>query len=95
MIEANYRPVGLFWTYEGGTAAYRVWHLYDPKTGIVIAIGLNSDAGSLDDNPADTGPDQDTVDQLGFTVYRALTRDGNPATTGINLLKRHRAVAGY
>lgn len=77
VIEANYPPVGLFWTYEGGTAGYRVWHLYAPKTGIAIAIGLNSDANSLDDNPADTGPDQDTVDQLGFAAYRAVTRSGD------------------
>jgi D-alanyl-D-alanine carboxypeptidase len=69
-----YSPIGLFWTYEGGTAGMRVWHVYDPRTGVVIALALNSSAASPD--PADNGPDQDTVDQLGFKVYRALERYG-------------------
>jgi len=74
VIQATYSPIGLFWTYEGGTAGMRVWHVYDPRTGVVIALALNSSAASPD--PADNGPDQDTVDQLGFTVYRALERYG-------------------
>ena len=43
-------------------------------TVLVIALALNSSAASPD--PADNGPDQDTVDQLGFSVYRALERYG-------------------
>jgi D-alanyl-D-alanine carboxypeptidase len=74
VIQATFSPIGLFWTYEGGTAGMRVWHVYDPRTGVVIALALNSSAGSPD--PADNGPDQDTVDQLGFSAYRALERYG-------------------
>jgi len=74
VIQATYSPIGLFWTYEGGTAGMRVWHVYDPRTAVVIALALNSSAASPD--PAGNGPDQDTVDQLGFTVYRALERYG-------------------
>jgi D-alanyl-D-alanine carboxypeptidase len=74
VIQATYRPIGLFWTYEGGTAGMRVWHVYDPGTGVVIALALNSSAASPE--PAGDGPDQDTVDRLGFTVYRALEHYG-------------------
>jgi|tagenome__1003787_1003787.scaffolds.fasta_scaffold20942395_2 D-alanyl-D-alanine carboxypeptidase len=74
VIQATYSPIGLFWTYEGGTVGMRVWHVYDPRTGVVIALALNSSAASPD--PADNGPDQDTVDELGFMVYRALEHYG-------------------
>ncbi len=74
VIQATFGPIGLFWTYEGGTAGMRVWHVYDPRTGVVIALALNSSAASPD--PAGNGPDQDTVDRLGFSVYRALERYG-------------------
>ncbi len=75
VIQADYSPIGLFWTYEGGTFGYRVWHVYDPGTGVAIALGLNSTAASPYGNLY-SGPDQDTEDQLGFTVYRALEHYG-------------------
>jgi D-alanyl-D-alanine carboxypeptidase len=37
---------GTFWTYEGGTFGFRTLHLYLPESGLIMAIGLNSQASS-------------------------------------------------
>jgi hypothetical protein len=58
---------------EGQTLGHRVLHLYDPKTGVIIALGVNSSADSEIDSDKLVSPDNDTLDQLTYQVYRALT----------------------
>ncbi|MEV6847156.1 serine hydrolase domain-containing protein [Actinoplanes sp. NPDC051411] len=52
---------GVTWAYQGGTLGFRVLHLYFPRSGLLIAVAVNSsvDGGSLPD--------------LADTVYRTLS----------------------
>jgi D-alanyl-D-alanine carboxypeptidase len=36
------KDTGNVWLYEGGTASFRTIHVYVPKSGVILAIGLNS-----------------------------------------------------
>jgi D-alanyl-D-alanine carboxypeptidase len=65
---------GTVWTYEGGTLGFRTLHVYFPNSGIIIAIGLNSQAS------------QDEIRTLAASVYDTLRAHGTvrpgPAQSG-------------
>ena len=42
VVQATSSSTGTFWFYEGETFGYRVLHLYSPRSGIVIAVAVNS-----------------------------------------------------
>jgi len=55
---------GRIWFYEGETLGFRTLHMYLPKSGVIVAMGLNS---------------QPTVDQIGnlaISVYNTLKSNG-------------------
>lgn len=55
---------GRIWFYEGETLGFRTLHMYLPKSGVIVAMGLNS---------------QPTVDQIGnlaISVYDTLKSNG-------------------
>ena len=55
---------GRIWFYEGETLGFRTLHMYLPKSGVIVAMGLNS---------------QPTVDQIGnlaISVYITLKSNG-------------------
>jgi D-alanyl-D-alanine carboxypeptidase len=56
--------IGTVWAYEGGTLGYRVLHLYFPRTGLILAIAVNSSA------------DADTLPGLAESVYQILKENG-------------------
>ena len=63
--------LGNIWQYEGATAAFRTIHVYVPKSGVILAIGLNSY----------TTPNSDTtitdhIIELPGLVYQALVKHG-------------------
>jgi hypothetical protein len=39
---------GIYWAYEGETYGYRVEHLYFPRSGMIIALAVNSATGNDD-----------------------------------------------
>lgn len=51
--QATTSATGLVWTYEGQTLAFRALHLYDPKTGVIVVVAVNSSVGDGQDNLAD------------------------------------------
>jgi len=58
---------GTAWYYEGGTLGYRVVHFYFPRSGIIIALAVNS------------ATDPNTNDDLQLTaiaVYQTLLKAG-------------------
>jgi D-alanyl-D-alanine carboxypeptidase len=59
---------GTVWDYEGETPAYRAIHLYQPATGVILALATNSGA---------QGPD-DQLPGLAVTVLKTLQAAGNP-----------------
>jgi len=52
--------LGRFWLYEGETLAFRVVHLYFPRSGTLIDIAANSN------------PDNDLLPSLGESIYAIL-----------------------
>jgi len=61
--------LGTFWGYEGATFGFRTFHVYIPASGVILAIGLNSQS------------DPDRISALGVSVYHTLVADGViPAT---------------
>ncbi len=60
-----YMPTtGRVWFYEGETLGYRMVHVYDPRTGLVLTLGLNSQPDGNKDN----------VGKLVMTIYTTLER---------------------
>jgi D-alanyl-D-alanine carboxypeptidase len=57
-------PLGTFWFYEGGTTGFRTLHVYLPGSGVIMAMGLNSNC-----------PD-DQIADLAKSVYGTLVADG-------------------
>jgi D-alanyl-D-alanine carboxypeptidase len=57
-------PFGTFWVYEGGTLGFRTLHVYLPGSGLIMAMGLNS-------QPAD-----DQIIALVVSVYETLVAEG-------------------
>jgi hypothetical protein len=62
---ANWPP-GTVWLYEGGTLGYRVLHVYFPRSGVIIALAVNSA----------TDPDSDELGNLAGSVYQTLQNAG-------------------
>src|SRR5205085_436978 len=58
--QATSSSTGTFWFYEGQTFGYRVLHLYSPRSGIVIAVAVNSSTA------------KDELSALGLSLYRLL-----------------------
>jgi D-alanyl-D-alanine carboxypeptidase len=58
------QPFGTFWNYEGGTLGVRSLHLYLPESGVIMAMGFNSN------------PDKDHAFELASAVYSTLRTHG-------------------
>jgi D-alanyl-D-alanine carboxypeptidase len=56
--------LGRFWFYEGETLGFRTLHFYLPKSGLIMALGLNS------------APTVDHVGALAIAVYDTLVAHG-------------------
>jgi D-alanyl-D-alanine carboxypeptidase len=71
VAQVTAEPLGTFWAYEGGTLGFRTLHVYLPESGLIMAMGLNS-------QPAD-----DQIGALAQTVYDTLVEQGVvPAPVG-------------
>jgi D-alanyl-D-alanine carboxypeptidase len=57
-------PFGTFWVYEGGTLGFRTLHVYLPETGLIMAMGLNSQ------------PAEDRIIDLVVSLYDTLVSQG-------------------
>jgi len=66
IAQQTHPKIGRVWFYEGGTYAFRTLHIYFPRSGLIIAIGLNSD------------PTVDHINDLVFAVYDTLAAHGIP-----------------
>lgn len=55
---------GIYWAYEGETYGYRVEHLYFPRSGMIIALAVNSATGN------------DDLADLAGSVYQTLQKSG-------------------
>jgi D-alanyl-D-alanine carboxypeptidase len=67
LTQVTNADLGTFWFYEGGTAAFRTIHVYVPKWGVILALGLNSY----------TNPDtNDHINDLVERVLATLIADG-------------------
>jgi D-alanyl-D-alanine carboxypeptidase len=56
---------GRYWFYEGQTLGFRVLHMYFPRYGLIMAMGLNSV----------TGVNNDQISLLAFLAYKTLACD--------------------
>jgi D-alanyl-D-alanine carboxypeptidase len=56
--------LGTFWVYEGGTFGVRSLHVYLPASGVIFALGLNSQ------------PTHSQLPVLLVTLYDTLARHG-------------------
>jgi D-alanyl-D-alanine carboxypeptidase len=66
--QATTSATGTVWTYEGQTLAFRALHIYDPKTGVIVVVAVNSSVGG----------GQDDLAALGVQALRTVTQ----GTTG-------------
>jgi D-alanyl-D-alanine carboxypeptidase len=48
--QATTVQTGTVWTYEGQTLGFRAVHIYDPKTGVIVVVAVNSAVGSGQDD---------------------------------------------
>ena len=60
------QPIGTVWTYEGGTFGYQVVHVYFPRSGIIIALVVNSSTDAANDE----------LGALAVSVYQTLQKAG-------------------
>ena len=65
-------PTGTIWWYEGSPLGFRVLHFYFPRSGLIIALAVNSAT-----NPT---PSADHLINLAVTVYETLQKAGAVAT---------------
>jgi D-alanyl-D-alanine carboxypeptidase len=63
------KKLGTFWVYLGGTFGFRVLHLYFPKSGIIMAVGVNSQ------------PTQSALPALAESIHDTLDSHGLIPTT--------------
>jgi D-alanyl-D-alanine carboxypeptidase len=61
-------PTGTIWWYEGSPLGFRVLHFYFPRSGLLIALAVNSAT-----NPT---PSADHLINLAVTVYKTLQKAG-------------------
>jgi D-alanyl-D-alanine carboxypeptidase len=64
IAQTTHPEIGRFWFYEGETLAFRTLHVYLPRSGVIFALGLNSQ------------PTTDHVGDLAVSVYRTLAAHG-------------------
>ena len=64
------KPIGTVWDYLGETLGYRVQHFYFPRTGLIIALAVNS---AVDNN-------NDGLFSTAMSVYRTLQEAGAAQT---------------
>ena len=50
--QATTTATGTVWTYEGQTLGFRTLHIYDPRTGVIVVVAVNSAVGSGQDDLA-------------------------------------------
>jgi D-alanyl-D-alanine carboxypeptidase len=62
--QATTKLTGTVWQYEGETLGYRVVHVYNPRTGLIIALAANST------------PTTDDLSALLISVYQTLKKAG-------------------
>jgi D-alanyl-D-alanine carboxypeptidase len=62
VLQGDSAVTGRIWGYEGETLGYRVQHMYQPASGVIIALAVNS--GALGSN--------DHLDNLMTTVFKTL-----------------------
>jgi D-alanyl-D-alanine carboxypeptidase len=67
VAELHAPNIGTVWFYEGETLGYRMVHIYDPKTKLVITLGLNSQPDG----------DKDNVGKLISSIYAIVERYAN------------------
>ena len=56
--------LGTIWRYEGGTLGFRTFHIYLPKSGVILAMGLNSQSSN------------DSIGLLAARAYETLIAHG-------------------
>ena len=64
VAQVTAEELGTFWVYEGGTLGFRTLHVYLPESGLIMAMGLNS-------QPAD-----DQISALALSVADTLVSQG-------------------
>jgi D-alanyl-D-alanine carboxypeptidase len=64
IAQITVEPLGTVWFYEGETLGFRTLHVYLPRSGLIMAMGLNS-------QPAD-----DKIGALVVAVYKTLVGHG-------------------
>ena len=72
VTEQTDKPIGTVRCYRGGTLGYRFEHFYFPRTGLIIAIAVNS---SVDNS-------NDGLLNAAISVYRTLQKAGAAQTGG-------------
>ena len=71
VAQLTLKPTGTVWSYEGGTLGYRVVHFYFPRSGVIIALAVNSSVGAAADD----------VTAQAISVYEILQKAGAIHTT--------------
>jgi D-alanyl-D-alanine carboxypeptidase len=66
VLQLTSPQTGTIWYYEGQTFGNRVAHLYFPRSGMIIALAVNSA----------TAPDNDAIFVLAVSVYQTLQNAG-------------------
>ena len=64
VVQATRAPIGTFWFYEGATLGYRMIHIWLPKSGVICAVGINSQ------------PTKDHAGELMIAIWRTLHHAG-------------------
>ena len=64
VVRATRAPIGSFWFYEGATLGYRMLYIWLPKSGVIYAVGINSQ------------PTKDHAGELMIAVWRTLHEAG-------------------
>ena len=64
VAQAMSPKLGRFWFYEGETLGFRTMHVFLPKSGVIFAMGLNSQ------------PTADHINDLALSVYDTLVSAG-------------------
>jgi D-alanyl-D-alanine carboxypeptidase len=66
VTQLTYQPIGTVWWYRGGTLGYRFEHFYFPRSGLIIALAVNS---AVDNN-------SDGLFMTAISVYQTLQKAG-------------------
>jgi D-alanyl-D-alanine carboxypeptidase len=64
--QATTAQTGTVWTYEGQTLGFRAVHIYDPTSGVIVVVAVNSAVGS----------GQDDVTNLAIQVLQTVKDSG-------------------